>query len=369
MTIGVTGSAGFLGANLLSRLRSAEPADAQLVAFYSTRTVNPLTAGLSLKRVHLDVTVRQEVFERTRGLDVLFHLAGKVDYARHDLKRTWDINVLGARNVFDAALANRIGRVLYVSSISVLGTAAAAGCLADETNDPYAGRDNPISFRDRGEALQAARASAEGEYGFLSRVRVPYFDSKLAAYELALEYRRRHGLPVTVVFPGTAVGAGDTGFAITRLVAMVYAGRLRFTLPGGTSFAAAEDIGEGLRLAWLRGRDGEGYIVTGRAEENLSYGRFMEKVALVSRRDYGRRVPRRFLTVPAGLCRSAARVARAAPPGSQLNEGLILSGSVTHRFSHAKATRELGYEPKTTLDSAIRQCIDYYLAHGGKADR
>ena len=126
MTIGVTGSAGFLGANLLSRLRSAEPADAQLVAFYSARTANPLTAGLPLRRVHLDVTERQEVFERTRGLDVLFHLAGKVDYARHDLKRTWDINVLGARNVFDAALANRIGRVIYVSSISVLGTATAA---------------------------------------------------------------------------------------------------------------------------------------------------------------------------------------------------------------------------------------------------
>jgi dihydroflavonol-4-reductase len=366
MTIGVTGSAGFLGANLLRLLHGVQMTDAKLLPFYSTRTGNPLTDGLSLPYVHLDVTARQEVFERTRGLDVLFHLAGAVDYSKHNLRRTWDINVVGAKNVFDAALANKIGKVVYVSSISVLGAATTPGALADETNDPYAGRENPISFRDREQALQAAHASLGDGYGFLSNVRVPYFDSKLAAYELALEYRRRHGLPVTVVFPGTAVGAGDTRFSIARLVSLVYEGKLRFTLPGGTSFAAVEDVSEGLRLAWVRGREGEGYIVTGAAEDNLSYAQFMNKVALVSRREYGRRVPRRFLTVPAALSRVAAHAARAVPPGSQLNEGLILSGSVTHRFGHAKATRELGYEPKTTLDTAIRECIDFYREHGGE---
>jgi dihydroflavonol-4-reductase len=366
MTIGVTGSAGFLGANLLRRLHGAKMTDAKLVAFYSTRTGNPLTKGLRLPYTHLDVTARQEVFERTRGLDVLFHLAGAVDYSKQNLKRTWDINVSGARNVFDAALANKIGRVVYVSSICVLGVPATADALADETSDPYSGQENPISFCDREQALQAVRASANGEYGFLGKVRVPYFDSKLAAYELAMEYRRRHELPVVVVFPGTAVGAGDTGFSIMRLVSLVYRGRLRFTLPGGTSFAAAEDISEGIRLGWLRGRDGEGYIVTGTAEDNLSYGRFMSRVALVSRREYGRRVPRSFIKVPAAASRVAAQVLKAVLPGSQLSEGLVLSGSVTHRFSHAKATRELGYEPRVDLDMAIRECIDFYRMHGGE---
>ena len=366
MTIGVTGSAGFLGANLVRRLHDVQLTGTELVPFYSTRKGNPLTAALSLPYAHLDVTARQEVFERTRGLDVLFHLAGAVDYARRNLSRTWDINVVGAKNIFDAALANRIGRVVYVSSICVLGAAATPGSLADETNDPYTGRQNPISFGNREQALQAVQAYLNGDCGFLGRVRVPYFDSKLAAYELALEYRRRHGLPVTVVFPGTAVGAGDTGFSITRLVALVYGGRLRLTLPGGTSFAAVQDISEGIRLAWLRGRDGECYIVTGRAEDNLSYSGFMQRVALVSRREYGRQVPRRFFAMPAALCRVAARAARAAPARAQLSEGLILSGSVTHRFGHAKATRELGYEPTAALEVAIRECLDFYREQGGE---
>ena len=364
MRIGVTGSAGFLGANLLRRLHAARPTGAELLPFHSTRTGNPLTEGLRLPSTHLDVTCRREVFERTRGLDVLFHLAGAVDYSKRNLRRTWDINVAGARNVFDAALANKIGRVVYVSSICILGAAAAPGALADETSDPYAGGGNPISFRDREQALQAVRASEGGDYGFLDGIRVPYFDSKLAAYELALEYRRRYGLPIVIVFPGTVVGAGDTSNSIMRLVSMVYRGRLRFTLPGGTSFSAALDISEGLRLAWLRGRDGEGYIVTGPSEDNLSYGGFMSRVALVSRREYARRVPSRFFRLPAAASRMAAQALQAVLPGAPLSEGLVLSGCLTQRFGHAKATRELGYEPRVNLDIAIRECIEFYREHG-----
>lgn len=385
MTIGVTGAAGFLGANLVRHLAGAGAAGARLVPFYSRRQGNPLTAGLRLSPVQLDVTSRAEVLERTRGLDVLFHLAGAVDYSRQGLRRTWDVNVKGAANVFEAVAANRIGRLVYVSSISVLGLPPAGQDLADESNDPYAAPGNPICFRDSAEALQAARGYCAGGDAFLAKVRVPYFDSKLAAYELAREYRRTHALPIVIAFPGTAVGAGDTGLSISRLVGLVFEGRLRFTLPGGTSFVAAQDVSEGLRLAWRAGRDGEGYILTGGVEDNLSYGQFMKRVARISRREYGRRTGRLFPALPAPLCRVAARIARVAShhapsgapsgapegapgarSGGSLSEGLLLSGSVTHRFSGAKASRELGFHAGVSLDQAIRECIDFTLRHGGE---
>ena len=220
MTIGVTGAAGFLGANLLRHLAGAAAAGTRLVAFYSRRPGNPLTDGLPLSPAHLDVTCREEVLERTRGLDALFHLAGAVDFSRQGLRRTWDVNVKGAANVFEAVAANRIGRLVYVSSISVLGLPPADRDFADEGNDPYAAPGNPISFRDSAEALQAARGYCAGDDAFLAKVRVPYFDSKLAAYELAREYRRTRDLPIVITFPGTAVGAGDTGMSIGRLVGL-----------------------------------------------------------------------------------------------------------------------------------------------------
>ncbi|MDY7021847.1 MAG: glycosyltransferase, partial [Cyanobacteriota bacterium] len=81
---------------------------------------NPLTQNLDLTYQHLDITSRQEVMEKIRGLDLLFHLAGAVDYSRKNARRTWDVNVLGTKNILDGVMQNRIGRLVYTSSINVL---------------------------------------------------------------------------------------------------------------------------------------------------------------------------------------------------------------------------------------------------------
>jgi nucleoside-diphosphate-sugar epimerase len=361
MRVGITGSVGFLGANLVKHVHDNRPEGLDTICFYSRNRSNPLTDQLDLPHRHLDVTSRREVLEKTRDLDVLFHLAGMVDYSRKHARRTWEVNVLGARNIFQAVLRNRIPKLVFISSINVLGTAGRGTDLRDETNDPYGSPGNPISFRNRAETLAAVEASARGEYRFLARSRVPYFDSKLAAYELALDYHRKTGLPVTVVLPGTAVGQGDVGMSITTLVHLTYAGKLKITLPGGSSFVSARDVAEGIWLSSLRGKAGQGYIITGPPEDNLSYRAFMERVAGVARHRYGQHVSGRFLSLPAPLCRPVAGAFRLLSIDGALSEGLILSGCATHRFSHAKARDELGYRPKVTLDQAIESCIDFHL--------
>lgn len=361
MRVGITGSVGFLGANLVRYIYETGLGDLEVVPFYSNRRKNPLTDHLNLPCEHLDVTSKKDVLAKTRDLDVLFHLAGVVDYSRKQARRTWDVNVLGAKNIFDSVIHNDIRKLVYISSISVLGTVGVDSCLADETNGIYKNPRNPISFRDRGQALAAVEASIHSDYGFLNSSRVPYFDSKLAAYEMATDYYRKFDLPVTVVLPGTAVGRGDIGISITRLVYLTYTGRLKFTLPGGTSFVSAEDVAEGIWLSYVRGKLGHSYIITGREEENLSYKDFMKLIAKVSRTRYNRAVFDRFFAVPAPVCHTLARVLRLLSIDGRFSEGLVLSGSATHRFSHAKASRELGYLPKHTLDYAIETCLDFYL--------
>ena len=361
MRAGITGSVGFLGANLVRYLYETGLGDLEVVPFYSNRRKNPLTDHLNLPYEHLDVTSKKDVLSKTRDLDVLFHLAGVVDYSRKQARRTWDVNVLGTKNIFDSVIHNDIRKLVYISSISVLGTVGVDSCLADETNGIYKNPGNPISFRDRGQALAAVEASIHSDYGFLNSSRVPYFDSKLAAYEMATDYYRKFDLPVTVVLPGTAVGRGDIGFSITRLVYLTYTGRLKFTLPGGTSFVSAEDVAEGIWLSYLQGKPGHSYIITGREEENLSYKDFMKLIAEVARTRYNRAVFDRFFAVPAPVCHTLARVMRLLSIDGQVSEGFILSGSATHKFSHAKASRELGYLPKHTLDYAIETCLDFYL--------
>ena len=203
------------------------------------------------------------------------------------------------------------------------------------------------------------RASLDGDWTFLRRVRVPYFDAKLAAWELAQEYRRRRGLPVVCVFPGTAVGAGDTGMAIGGLVDRVVAGRLRLTLPGTTSFVAATDAARGIWLAARHGRPGASYLISGRERDNLSYADFMGVVARVARQRFDRPCPDRFVAMPAEPARLVARLAEAVAPGSPLTLGLVLSGSVEHRFTSRRAGRELGYHPRQSLEDAVAECIEF----------
>ncbi len=355
MRVGVTGAFGFLGATVVARLLE-RGAGEEIVAFSSRTSANPVFDPARVCREPLDVLDARDVLAKTAGLDALFHFAGKVSYARREKRATWDANVLGSRNVFQAVVANRIPRLLYASSINVLGAPEAGRRSADETGSPWRpGSRHPTGFRSAADALEAVEASAAGDYRFLRRVRLAYFDSKLAAFELARQWHATRGLPVVSVLPGTVVGAGDVHYAISGLVDRVFRNRLALTLPGATSFVDAVDFGRGVLLAWERGRIGESYVLSGRDEDNLSYREFMRLAAEVGR-SFGRKTRRDFLVAPAWLAAAVAGVAETFAPSASLTSALVRSGSEGHRFSSAKACRELGWRHERTLADGIADC-------------
>jgi dihydroflavonol-4-reductase len=371
MRIGVTGAFGFLGANLVANLLGRKPSVGEIVVFGSRTASNPMFDPALTTSVRLDVLDRDDVGRKTRGLDALFHFAGKVSFAAREKRATWDVNVLGAKNVFEAALENRIGRVIYISSINTLGACAPGRTMADETNDVYAPEArNPNSLRSAEDALAAVESSAAGDYGFLQKIRVAYFDSKLAATELARRWHRNRGLPVVIVMPGTAVGPGDIHYDISELVDRVFTNRLAATFHGGTSFVDSRDFAEGASLVLANGSVGESYIVSGSDEDNLSYRDFMRRTAAVAR-GQGRKVRGDFLVMPHWLSMTAAALLEAVAPGSKLGStlgnALTLSGSMVHSFSSAKARRELGYAPKRALERSIADCHGFLTALRARA--
>jgi nucleoside-diphosphate-sugar epimerase len=310
----------------------------------------------------LDVLDSGDMARKFAGLDALAHFAGRVDYSVRAKRAVWDANVLGTKRVLDAAIEAGLGRVLYVSSICVLGTETQGEPgLLNESDSPYADNGSLNSFASPTEALDAVDRSSRGDYSFLREVRIAYFDSKLAAWELAKTYARERGQDIVTVFPGTAVGPGDLHYAISRLVDGVWDGSLGSSLEGATSFVDSRDFARGAVLAMGRGRGGESYVISGRDEDNLSYGEFMSLVARVARDNGGRprarkpraRAPR---AVPGGLALAAAAVAELVVPGAGLSRALVLSGTVRNVCSSSKARAELGYEPGPDLESAILEC-------------
>jgi Nucleoside-diphosphate-sugar epimerases len=338
--IGITGAFGLLGSNIVAtiyrKMREGSPKweDTRITAFAYAETESPLFPEGAIDIQFLDVLDYGDVVRKFDGLDALIHLAGRVDGLGSSDRRTWDLNVMGTKNVFDACIARDVGRLLYVSSICALG-ASAEGRPADESSRPYGDARWPISFGSAQEALRSVASSKDLDPAFFRESRSIYLDSKSAGLELAEDYARRQGLPVVIVFPGTVVGAGDRHRSISCLVDSVWEGSLRRALAGGTSFVAASDFAEGALLALAEGRIGESYIISGRPEQNLLYREFQAMIGEVARQR-----PR-----PLPL------------PGSHSYPTSVLARRGLFNFcSSAKAAKELGYEPAGDLRGAILDC-------------
>jgi dihydroflavonol-4-reductase len=370
--IGVTGAFGFLGANFVSTLLSG--GEHEIVAFASRTRSNPLFDPSAVDIDGLDVLDGADMARKFVGLDAVAHFAGRVDYRPSMRKSVWDTDVLGTKAVFDAALAAGVRRVLYVSSVCALGGGEGLGVadeglgVADEGSSPYGDPRWPISFASPEEALAAVDASVAGDYGFLRRMRVAYLDAKLAGWELAKLYARDRGLDLVTVFPGTAVGAGDVHFAISKLVDNVWEGRLRLSFRGATSFVAASDVAKGAALAMTKGRGGEGYILGGRDDHNIGYVEFQDRVAALARSELWF-AQRRPPVLPLGLLLALATAAEFLMPNGSLTRAFVLSGSLRNLCSSAKARAELGYSPAASLEPSILECRRFMEAARSSAKR
>ena len=355
MRIGVTGAFGFLGANFIAALLGR--GSVRIVAFASKARSNPLFDPSDVEVVSLDVLDLEDMTHKFVGLDAIAHFAGSVEFSAQGKRLVWDTNVLGTKRVLDAAIAAGVGRVLHVSSICVLGQRSRAeGGLLNEMDSPYGANRPRNSFGSPAEALDAVDRSSRGDYSFLPKVRVAYFDSKLAIWELVKSRARETALDMVTVFPGTVVGPGDLHHSISRLVDGVWDGSLGSTLEGATSFVGSRDFARGALLALTKGKAGEGYVISGRDEDNLSYREFMSLVARVARDNGGRPRARTPRAAPAGLALAAATVAELVAPRIGLSRALVLSGTVRNVCSSARARTELGYEPGPGLEAAILEC-------------
>jgi UDP-glucose 4-epimerase len=113
----VTGVAGFVGSNLADRL---------VREGYSVVGIDNLSEGF-IEQVPKEVEFHQldvrskDILPLFNGIDVVFHLAAKTCVPECQVApyETADNNVMGTLNVFDAARAAKVGRVIYVESSAI----------------------------------------------------------------------------------------------------------------------------------------------------------------------------------------------------------------------------------------------------------
>ena len=237
----------------------------------------------------------------------------------------WTINVEGTRQVLQAARTAGVRRLVHVSSSVTVGL----GTLDHPANEETAAVEETT----------------------------PYAESKRAAEELALQDWGR--LEVVVCNPTFIVGAYGTGRTSAEVVRLVASGMLLTYPPGGSNFASADDVAEGLVLAMHRGQPRERYLLGG---ENLTYRELLGQIA----DECGQPAPR--LPFPAWAARGLGRGGDllgklTAERLGWVNSHFLRQLYVPAYVSSAKAQRMLGYRPRP-VRRGIREALRWYQEQG-----
>lgn len=324
----ITGATGYIGAQLALGLVDRFGAGVRCRVAVRPGSDSRFLTGTPVELVSADILDPMAMLDAVAGSDVVFHCAGLIAYTGSFRERLYETNVLGTRNVVNACLAGRVGRLVATSSIAAVGSPHSAGM---------------------------AESDEQSSFGEWQR-RNPYMESKHLA-ELECLRGAAEGLDVVMVNPGVVIGkgaaAGMPGSSSNRVLRMIYDGRLPLCPQGGTGFVDVRDVVDAHIAAWRDGASGSRYIIVG---ANLAFSELFQRIAAMP----GSRTGRPFRVsgaagAIAGVAGELWSLATGRPTFISI-ESLRQASSIA-AYSNARSIRELGisYRPfDDTLSNAIR---------------
>ena len=272
MSVYVSGATGFVGGHVAQVLREQ---------------------GADVRDERVDLLDPAALERAVGGCDAVVHVAALYSYDA-DPGEIERVNVVGTRNVLDAAARQGVRRVLFTSTAGTCGPVS--GRSASEEDEPPAWE-----------------------------LTVPYKRTKLAAEVLARE------AGAVIVNPTTPVGPGDGKPTPTgRMIAGVATGRIQgFVATTGLNLVDVRDVARGHALALEHGAPGERYILGG---ANLPLEEIFAAIADLAER----RRPR--IPVPYAVAEVASRFGLA-------NRDEVKLARLPMYFTWDKARDTLGYTP------------------------
>jgi NAD+-dependent farnesol dehydrogenase len=320
MKVLVTGATGYLGGHVAGRLAAAGH---HVLALARPGREGGVPHGC--RPIAGDVLDPASLDRALEGCDALVHMAALVKMWVRDRREFERVNVEGLVAAFQAAERQGVRRILYTSTIGVLGPTGPDA--RDETHE-------------------------RTEFLF----RTDYERTKWLA-DLVVRERVKSGLPVITLYPGVVYGAGaqTQGNLLDQLFRDYLAGRLKVRLgraPSRICYALTADVAEGHRLALDRGEPGRGYILGGEnASQDELFGLLHELTGL--------RPPQ--AAVPFWVAETAGKAMRAwarlggRPP--VITDGAIATFRYHWAYSSDRAIRELGYRV-TPLREGLRATLE-----------
>ena len=309
----VTGATGHLG-NVL--IRTLLEKGEKVRAFVLPKdNLTPLD-GLDVEIAHGNVLEPESITPALKGVDTAYHLAAMISIMPGKNEMVQRVNVEGTRNMLAAAQKAQLRRFVYTSSIHAIQRAP-HGTTIDESlpYDPH----NP--------------------YGA--------YDTSKAQASLLVQEAAKNGLNAVLVCPTGVIGPYDFRVSLLGAWFLSYWKHKPVQyFEGGYDYVDVRDVASGMIAAAEKGRSGESYLLSGGYMSN-------DDLAKLGRQLVGGTY--RLLKLPLGLIQFLAhllphyyRLSKKSPLLTPYSIEVLQSNAA---ISHAKATRELGYQPRSLKDS------------------
>ena len=322
----VTGATGFVGSAVARQLLARGDAVRVLSRAESDQTN---IRDLDVEVVEGDLLKPETLRGAVEGCDGVFHVAADYRLWVRNPEPMFRANVDGARAIVDAAVSAGVERIVYTSSVAVLGNVP--GKAADE--------ETPVTYAD---------------------MIGPYKQSKFRAEEAVRQLIEEKGAPVVIVNPSTPIGPRDVKPTPTgRVIVEAASGKMPAYVDTGLNVVHVDDVAAGHLLAFDNGSVGERYILGG---DDMPLADILAIVARQTRR----RPP--SIKIPHGAVMPIAYLAEAWTRMMGEDEPFVTVEGVRMArkkmfFSSAKAERELGYTHRPA-DQALNDAVTWFRDNG-----
>lgn len=315
----VTGATGHLGGTIVRMLRRKEEEVRGLIL--PGQQAEDCDNVRYIKGDVRYIDTMRPLFEGAEGADIIvIHTAGIVDIGEKVSPMLYDVNVVGTKQVIKLCKEYKAKRLVYVSSVHAIPEKDKT-CVLREVN--HFSSENVVGgyAKTKAEATQAVLDAAKG------------------------------GLDAVVVHPSGILGPYDnSGNHLVQMVSDYIRGLLPACVHGGYDFVDVRDVAKGCLLAAEKGKSGQCYILSNRHYEIKDVLKMVRLVA------GGKKLP----VLPIWMAKAAAPMmqwyAKRKKERPLYTKYSLYTLKSNDKFSHDKATSELGYRPRD-LFQTIRDTV------------
>jgi dihydroflavonol-4-reductase len=316
----VTGGTGFVGNNVVKALVSGGAAVRALVR--SKEKAGVALKGLNVELFFGDVCDRGAVAKLFDGLEnretVFIHTASVVLIGGNSrqYKTMEDVNYNGVQNAIEECLARK-ARLVYVSSVHAI--------------------TEPPQRRMTTEIEQFDPRTVVGRYA----------KSKARASALVMDAVKNRGLDAVIVHPSGITGPNDfSGTHLTQMVIDYMEKKVPAAVNGGYDFVDVRDVADGILRAAEKGKAGDRFLLTNQ------YYSVMEMFAILHEVTGGKKIKTKLPMWLAYFSLPFLSAYFSLLGKRQLYTAYSLYTLKSNsNFSHEKASKELGYKPRSLRDS------------------